>query len=1071
VAAPQKFSWESTPAKAPAPQKFSWDTKAATPKAPPAPKPTSWWDTAERALKLGVGDVVEGAGSLIGTVTNPLNTALNMTGIPKALTGKRLGTDLGGSARRASGLPQPVTPKEKLGTAINSAGTAALTGAGMAGGAARGGSALAKFFAEAPVTQTVGGMGAGAGSETARQKGLPAWAQVAAGLAGGLAGGSAAVGGKMAARAAAPAGKALWGEARRLAAPATFDADAGAAAALHRRVRGIRSAEADKAIANTSVHARTLSRLTPTGVADFMDVVEAKPGAPKLETLPPELQSAARDYKAITNHYRNQISASGKGVGGKAAANWRDDWAPHMWKPTREDAMSPGVSGKEGNNRSLRARTIEYYTDGLQAGKTPLFSNPVDTLNAYVENMSKRIGSHDILHGDGGMKDLFGAKAFVPGAKTIPPGWVKLEGNTATRRALGMKNKDGAITGVMPERTFYAPKGAALIYNRYVSTGLDNSAVFRGARATSNALKQANLGLSGFHAMTIAVESIASDVARSVQSLSRGNPLKAASALIKAPAAPITSALRGTKMAKQMVGDSRVAVATGVESKVNQMFARAGGKIGMDKVYGTRASSSFFNSFKRGTFKADLQSAFAKTYQGSLGENAKGVLDLVGNTVQSLAAPLFESYIPAVKRGAFAARMEDFINRFPKATDAALEAESRRALDSMDNRFGEMLKDNMFWSKTAQQMSELIYLSPSWKIGTARELGGGITELPESARGLLKGEGVTGKTAYSIALPATMAMISGVSTYMMTGEKPTGMDYVAPRTGGTQASGKSTVPERLAIPSNFKDELQTIMGGGPIAELEGGINTLPNAIYELVNNLDWRKDPIRNPNADPLTQAGQVGGYAAKRAEPYSVSNFADNGVQGSKISPTARMMGFRASPRFVSDPEGNTRDEKARNDRAWKTKEGHEKKDAARRAPTPPAAKGFSWDQPDAAPTPSKGFSWDKQPAKSDAGPRVKPGASNAGALRPEMKPILDMLSSIPGFNRITSENDSYHPAGDVHGQGKAIDFSVKGSSTKAAADLRRRLSDAGIKAKVYDEYNSPSRRATAGHIHVQLA
>ena len=101
----------------------------------------------------------------------------------------------------------------------------------------------------------------------------------------------------------------------------------------------------------------------------------------------------------------------------------------------------------------------------------------------------------------------------------------------------------------------------------------------------------------------------------------------------------------------------------------------------------------------------------------------------------------------------------------------------------------------------------------------------------------------------------------------------------------------------------------------------------------------------------------------------------------------------------------------------------------------------------------------------------RVKPGASNAGALRPEMKPILDMLSSIPGFNRITSENDSYHPAGDVHGQGKAIDFSVKGSSTKAAADLRRRLSDAGIKAKVYDEYNSPSRRATAGHIHVQLA
>jgi len=56
VAAPQKFSWESTPAKAPAPQKFSWDTKAATTKAPPAPKPKAQPSMFERIVQ-GTSDV------------------------------------------------------------------------------------------------------------------------------------------------------------------------------------------------------------------------------------------------------------------------------------------------------------------------------------------------------------------------------------------------------------------------------------------------------------------------------------------------------------------------------------------------------------------------------------------------------------------------------------------------------------------------------------------------------------------------------------------------------------------------------------------------------------------------------------------------------------------------------------------------------------------------------------------------------------------------------------------------------------------------------------------------------
>ena len=38
--------------------------------------------------------------------------------------------------------------------------------------------------------------------------------------------------------------------------------------------------------------------------------------------------------------------------------------------------------------------------------------------------------------------------------------------------------------------------------------------------------------------------------------------------------------------------------------------------------------------------------------------------------MQTTTAPLFEKYIPAVKRGAFASEMEDFLKSRPNATQA-----------------------------------------------------------------------------------------------------------------------------------------------------------------------------------------------------------------------------------------------------------------------------------------------------------------------------------------------------------------------------------------------------------------
>lgn len=130
---------------------------------PPAPE-----DSLARRAALFGGDLVQGAGDVFGLAANPINAALNLTGLPKALIGEDLSTDYGATARGAVGAPNPVTDQEKLASAINRGGAGALATGGV--GAALGGtSGVLGMFGESlagnPVRNFIAGLGSGAGAE------------------------------------------------------------------------------------------------------------------------------------------------------------------------------------------------------------------------------------------------------------------------------------------------------------------------------------------------------------------------------------------------------------------------------------------------------------------------------------------------------------------------------------------------------------------------------------------------------------------------------------------------------------------------------------------------------------------------------------------------------------------------------------------------------------------------------------------------------------------------------------------------------------------------------------------
>lgn len=305
--------------------------------------------------------------------------------------------------------------------------------------------------------------------------------------------------------------------------------------------------------------------------------------------------------------------------------------------------------------------------------------------------------------------------------------------------------------------------------------------------------------------------------------------------------------------------------------------------------------------------------------------------------IQSVAAPLFEDYVPSMKRGAWASRMETFLKENPDASEFQLTQKGQQFLDNIDNRFGELIVDNNFWHKTGYQIGQLLLLSPSWNLGTAREIGGGLADIPKSVHGLFTGKGVTDKTAYLAALGGYTMLENGIMTRLKTGQDSEGMDYFAYRTGGMNADGSL---ERAQTASYMKDIL-ALSNGDPGQELVNKLNPGAKTAFEVANNSDWRQDPIYPTHGQG--DWGRTGEHAQDALLPISVEQFTKGDKAGSTLSPTEKLLGTRPVPSYIQNPDRAEAGAEARTKARWSKLRRHEQKDeAGRKQPLPRASELF---------------------------------------------------------------------------------------------------------------------------------
>lgn len=483
------------------------------------------------------------------------------------------------------------------------------------------------------------------------------------------------------------------------------------------------------------------------------------------------------------------------------------------------------------------------------------------------------------------------------GARNITPG---IEKPGAARSA------NVADRGVNKE-VLYAPPEVARLYNNHISkpfapgkTPGETVAHYAHKAAVADMLWK--FAFSAYHASTVSIESVISSVASGLQSASRGQIGRSLKEIGTAPIAPVLRFSRGAKMKKDLLGG---VASSPFDAKLNEQFARAGGKLHMDRDYRATAAKSFYSALKEGNLRRELQLT-AQKFKGAEGLKAKAkeAARAVANGVQSISGPLFEDLIPKMKMGAWAQNMQSFMEKFPNASQQELDAYAARALDSIDNRYGEMIKDNLFWNKKTEQLSNIALLAPTWKFGSLREFLGGLHDIPESTKGLVTGKGISPRTAHVAASAAVLATIGGIATYLSTGKPPESWrDLAAYRTGGTQAAGKVRTPERGLVPGEQKEAMNlthAVAGGGP-GLLRYGRNALgdmPGGVVDVMSNTDpMTGRAIYGAGAAPGAGAEWLG----RRTSNIALENAAQGPPKGSQIGDLARFLGTRPAPSYLS--------------------------------------------------------------------------------------------------------------------------------------------------------------------------
>lgn len=461
---------------------------------------------------------------------------------------------------------------------------------------------------------------------------------------------------------------------------------------------------------------------------------------------------------------------------------------------------------------------------------------------------------------------------------------------------LGESQAEIPIGGLLIHGYYYGPADATRLLDNYLSPGLrGKSVLFDSYRVAGNFMNQIQLGLSWFHGMMTGMEAVVNKQSLALEYLSRGEFRAAARQQIEVPFAVPLGLLRGSRALKEFYErDANARTLDGVTAEVVQ----GGGGFGWHLFEHTGAPQAFMTALRQG--------------------NVLGaVLRALPALVELQAKPIMEWWVPRLKMSAYRDMLAMELRTLgPQPSLVEVRKVASDVWDSIDNRFGQLRYDNLFWRNTLKDLGMASVRALGWNVGTVREMFGAPsaqlrTIIRRRVRQVHVGEGFEGEPIYEeqkepilnrkMAWFVSMIFIYGLAgaiyQYLHTGDRPEELkDYFFPRTGNKKPDGAD---ERVSIAGYFKDLYAVAhdLPGSALQTAKNKAHPLLNLIADVLMNEDFYGTEIRTPTDPTLRQLGDVLKYVAGEFKPFSVTNVERRVKEGGGRAAVESFFGVTPAP------------------------------------------------------------------------------------------------------------------------------------------------------------------------------
>lgn len=521
---------------------------------------------------------------------------------------------------------------------------------------------------------------------------------------------------------------------------------------------------------------------------------------------------------------------------GEEVPKMKDNYAPQSWVvPPKGSAAFKRI---EGNPAYKNPQILPNQKVGMSQGFNPRYPNPFTAMKMKTAEYDR-----DIVMGTT-KKSLLDEGIIKDGKidkDSIPKDWIQIPSTT---------------------RQLYAPPELARIFQNHLSTGLADSPLYKGWMKASNALNQFQLGISAYHVGFTTMEAVNSKVALALKYFASGHPWLGLKSFAQAIPNIIMNPIMGDKLLKAYYGQSKDPAFLEMANLMDTANLHAR----MDKEYSNAI----------GTRVADL------FHQGKIVQGAwQGVL----NGIETLAKPIMNELVPRQKLGAFFDMMR--YEKTANMTTDELRHAAQTVANSIDNRFGQLTYDNLFWNKTFKHVLMGMTRSVGWNLGTLRELGGGFKDIFTSKT-------LTHRTAYLLTMPLVVGVWGAIYQFIRTGKGPENLkDLYYPRTGKLNGEGD----EERVTPASYMKDLVGYAKNIP-QTIANKASPMLAMLSQMLANKDFYGSTIRHGDDPVVKQFADVASYMLKQAVPFGIRNIIQQGtlkdaVQNIKNDPATAVQNF----------------------------------------------------------------------------------------------------------------------------------------------------------------------------------